>query len=443
MKQWQLICADPSEATIAEWEEKHADHTNTGLLCGFLAAPDIDVRHKETATRIFRRAKEMLGGDPLIRVGMMPKHLLCYRTEQPFEKIQTKDYTLHGEPAKVEVLARGQQFIAYGTHPDTKQPYRWINGRDPLSVPFNELPETTKEKLQAFVDAAEKILIEAGAVPVKKDNGRKAKSDQGSALTKEQRETRKQLPGESYFQAVNRLALAHLDRWAPDLCPSARYCDGTGAWRVSSADLCRDLQEDLSFHPDGIYDFGEEKPLTSIDAVIEHGGAADATQAAKWLCEKLEIDPVALGLGAMPAGADVFEAKDAQEIPRYKAEWLEPLNKKHFVVNEAGTMLIYTEQWDPAMKRMRLVKSPFESFAKMYPKIVTAGMKGGDTPVRKPMGKAWLEDPLRRQFLEGVYFLPGQEEAPEGVFNSWTGWPVKPVQGDWSESVRNSVYGPC
>ena len=51
--------------------------------------------------------------------------------------------------------------------------------------------------------------------------------------------------------------------------------------------LGRNLQEDLSLHPDGIQDFGEEIALTAIDVVLKFGGAADAQQAALWLCEQI------------------------------------------------------------------------------------------------------------------------------------------------------------
>jgi hypothetical protein len=44
-----------------------------------------------------------------------------------------------------------------------------------------------------------------------------------------------------------------------------------GAWRISSADLGRDLEEDLSIAPRGVQDFGEEKKLTPIDVLLRFG----------------------------------------------------------------------------------------------------------------------------------------------------------------------------
>ena len=90
--------------------------------------------------------------------------------------------------------------------------------------------------------------------------------------------------------------------------PKAVYQRGTGSWRVTAKDRGRpDLEEDISFHPGGVQDFGLEHGLSPIDAVIEFGGAADAVAAAHWLCERLGIEPATLGWndGATPDNAQV------------------------------------------------------------------------------------------------------------------------------------------
>ena len=77
--------------------------------------------------------------------------------------------------------------------------------------------------------------------------------------------------------------------------PDAEHQPATGAWRISSAGLGRPLEEDISIHPEGVWDFGEEVPQSPIDLVITHGGKADALAAARWLCERLGVDPTILG----------------------------------------------------------------------------------------------------------------------------------------------------
>jgi Protein of unknown function (DUF3987)/RepB DNA-primase N-terminal domain len=76
-------------------------------------------------------------------------------------------------------------------------------------------------------------------------------------------------------QRLNDLALANLSAWVPEIFPGARPYHG--GFRVSSADLGRELQEDLSIVPDGIKDFGvhdmddpREGKRTPIELVMEH-----------------------------------------------------------------------------------------------------------------------------------------------------------------------------
>ncbi len=95
------------------------------------------------------------------------------------------------------------------------------------------------------------------------------------------------------FRRVSQEALKQFDDWVPALLPKARK-QATGGWRVTSHDLGRNLQEDLSIHPDGIRDFGTEEPLTAIELVMRYQNRNPA-EAALWLCERMRIDPASLG----------------------------------------------------------------------------------------------------------------------------------------------------
>ncbi|MEI6100072.1 MAG: AAA family ATPase, partial [Alphaproteobacteria bacterium] len=105
-----------------------------------------------------------------------------------------------------------------------------------------------------------------------------------------------------FWRNVNEAALASLDQWVTRLFPQAIYHHSTGAWRVTSAAIGRNLQEDLSFAPTGIQDFGRETGLTAIDAVQQWGGAPDAREAALWLCDAMGCDPGALGYAGKASG---------------------------------------------------------------------------------------------------------------------------------------------
>lgn len=108
--------------------------------------------------------------------------------------------------------------------------------------------------------------------------------------------------GSDFFSNVNTRALSCLPLWVPTILPAARFHASTGAFRVSSKSLNRDLQEDLSLAPDGIVDFGvhdmgdaRDGKRTPIDICIEYGNQPDAKSAAFWLCAKLGTTPENMG----------------------------------------------------------------------------------------------------------------------------------------------------
>lgn len=111
------------------------------------------------------------------------------------------------------------------------------------------------------------------------------------------------VPDGSFFAKVNAKALGNLQAWVPAVFPAAvPYHAG---FRVSSKALGRALEEDISLVPEGIMDFGEELGKTPIDIVLEWGNAAKAADAAVWLCDRLGVDPAALGWrdrSARPSG---------------------------------------------------------------------------------------------------------------------------------------------
>ncbi|MFN6979425.1 MAG: hypothetical protein ACK4OP_14935, partial [Gemmobacter sp.] len=134
----------------------------TGLLCGELVGVDIDVLNSDHAYRLTGIAAEMLGMSSASRIGRAPKILLAFRTDAPFDKVQTSEFhMLDGTVARVEVLATGQQFVAFGIHPDTKAPHHWPEC-SPLDVPLHELPVVSRDRCAAFIAAVEDYLRKVG-----------------------------------------------------------------------------------------------------------------------------------------------------------------------------------------------------------------------------------------------------------------------------------------
>jgi hypothetical protein len=162
MKGWETVCASADEGEIARWARAQRNCTNTGLLCGDLVGVDIDVLDEGLTDRLRGMAIDMLGPTPLLRIGKAPKCLLAFRTDAPFDKVQTSEFQiLDGTVARVEVLATGQQFVAFGIHPGTKAPYHWPD-RSPLEVPLSDLPVVSRDTCAAFITATEEALRKAG-----------------------------------------------------------------------------------------------------------------------------------------------------------------------------------------------------------------------------------------------------------------------------------------
>jgi RecA-family ATPase len=272
---WREDAAKDPPGAVTRRPDRRA--LNTGLLSDEAVGFDVDILDPTLSERIAEIVVSICGGTPLVRVGLAPKTLLVYRAERPFGKIQTPKLILpNGQTPKVEVLAKGQQFVADGVHPVTHQPYEWID-ESPETVHISSLPVVTEDQVREVVRRAEQLLREAGAV------GDKAEPN-GHDRT-----------GSSFFERVNDAALAGAGALVRSLFPTATFAPGTGAWRVSSEDLGRNLEEDISVHPGGIRDFGEEIPLSPIDLAMRHGGGGSAIEVALWLCDRLSIDPASLG----------------------------------------------------------------------------------------------------------------------------------------------------
>jgi hypothetical protein len=145
----------------AAWLARYA-RCGTGLLTRRTPAIDIDVRHAEAAEAVDQLAADELGDGP-VRFGQPPKRLRLYQAEVPFAKIASRELVLPGDhpgdkPHKIEVLADGQQFVAFAIHPDTGLPYVWP-GSSPLDLERQDLPEITAEVAAAFVVQAEDLLV--------------------------------------------------------------------------------------------------------------------------------------------------------------------------------------------------------------------------------------------------------------------------------------------
>lgn len=93
---------------------------STGIVCHNVHAIDIDIDDQEAANRAVLETEDMLGTTPLhrFRVGSARRLLL-------YAGVGTKRI-LKTSAGKIEFLGVGQQFVAYGIHPDGSR-FEWVS----------------------------------------------------------------------------------------------------------------------------------------------------------------------------------------------------------------------------------------------------------------------------------------------------------------------------
>jgi hypothetical protein len=157
---WQQFI--PTVDDIKDWKKYCTNAVNTGLLTAHNPVVDIDVRDAIVAGEMETLVEYMIGEALLTRFGQRPKRVILFRTAVPFEKIgSAKFVSADCISHHVEVLADGQQFVAFGKHPDTGQDYEWVGG-SPLNVPRDQLPELTETKAREIIAAAAEVFRRHG-----------------------------------------------------------------------------------------------------------------------------------------------------------------------------------------------------------------------------------------------------------------------------------------
>lgn len=125
-----LAIARDSKAPIGEgwnvWTSPipHPGAGSVGLRCGDggLTGFDCDQSNPEIAARLLQAFKSVLGNDVPIRWGRKPRFLIpFYLTDAP---VQGRTFTF---PDGEKFQLMGGQFVAFGPHKDTGQPYEWEN----------------------------------------------------------------------------------------------------------------------------------------------------------------------------------------------------------------------------------------------------------------------------------------------------------------------------
>lgn len=162
---WQTARLGASDLT------RYPQH-GVGVLCGQGAQPvaaiDVDTTDAGLASRFVEWCQEHLGLT-CERVGFAPKILLVYRAEAEGWGKATGAWfeDLGGARHRLEVLGKGQQFVAYHIHPDTGVPYEWVDLFGGLeAMRTGDLPVITEAQVEEALQVFEQMADEAGLVRV-------------------------------------------------------------------------------------------------------------------------------------------------------------------------------------------------------------------------------------------------------------------------------------
>lgn len=130
-----------------------------------ICAIDIDVKDTDLAKRVSDYCQDELGVT-VERVGNAPKTLLVYRaSEEGWGKRSSQKFG--DDRHQIEVLGKGQHFVAYAIHPDTGKPYEWVDFLGGLgAMQASELPVVNQEQITHVINAVSQIMVDAGYEPM-------------------------------------------------------------------------------------------------------------------------------------------------------------------------------------------------------------------------------------------------------------------------------------
>nr|UFK26594.1 putative primase [Yersinia phage Rostov 43] len=172
-KDWERTINDKEQ--IEGWAKKFTNN-GIGILTKYTPAVDIDVYDIDASLYMAGVIEKMFGEVPC-RIGKKPKRLYLFSCLTPFSKVKSgvweDDF---GQQHAVEILADGQQFVAYGIHPDTKKEYHWTDGNSPVENAAEfDLIDIDLDKAREITAAFDEYAKEQGWTMVRRpSNGMEA-----------------------------------------------------------------------------------------------------------------------------------------------------------------------------------------------------------------------------------------------------------------------------
>ena len=381
ISEWQNAVADT--ALLDQWIEKHPD-AGVGVITENTPAVDIDCYDKDISYKCIKWLENNVGAAP-VRVGRKPKALLVFRTDEPFGKIRSNEYVdILGNKNAVEVLAKGQQFVAFAVHPDTGQPYKWIK-KSLDGIARADLPLLTREMAQEFVAYFESIIPDDWELSRKGVSV--THSDEDDLLT-----LRPKL-GRSMEEIARWIDTVQNDDW--------HYDD----WiKFGMA-----LHHETDGSPEGLRLWDE---WSSQSSKYVHGS-----------CSK-HWRSFGRNASVAPVTGQFIEGK-AKKVEREekKKGLVDQLVHDMIFVQVAGSARVIREDDMQADLELYGVSDLEKEYANQAITIISQNKKGEDVEEKVNPVKLWLTHPERRT-ARGLVFLPEGQRV--GYYNLWRGFSCEP-----------------
>ena len=402
----------PTDEAIARWDAFRTK-ASIGVQTREHPAVDIDVDDPVLADKIEKLATEMFGPAPTRTRGGARRLMLYGLDGAPFRKRRVKFEDATGQTHVVELLADGQQFVAYGKH-KSGQYYTWRNG-DPVTAGADGLTQINTDQVKAFFDELDFMLEVAGCTHVKGSGG----GEMGERLPIGDQS----LMGDAQtvLEALKAIPCDDLDydQWIAVLAATKAALGGDEEHYDAVEEWCLQYEdntpEQIKAKWDSIAD-SEVGANYLFRHAHEHGFNTAALD-----FEVLDDEPT-------PADDPAMAANPAVD-PNCPG-WCAELNKQFFVGNEGGRLAVFYETFNSALKRNVLEHHSFRDFENRFcNRMVTIGFNAKGDEVKERMGKAWLNSEYRREYA-ALEFLPGQTLSPDR-YNKWRGFGVEPKRGNW------------
>ena len=394
LRGWQDIRA--THADVDGWLSNGHRDGGVGILCRKTVAVDIDCLDKALNRKLIAWVDANVGRT-CVRVGQAPKCILPFRVENSFSKIRSAEYEdAVGTKHAVEILGDGQQFVAFGVHPATEQPYKWVRGQSIADVARSDLPLITRAQAVAFVDYFETLaaqmsgwtLARPGVAAVQRDvddlSDLRAKMDIDVDGV------------EKILASVD--PDCHHDDWVRVGMALHHHFDGKiegqriwDAWS-STGSKYQDFECDRRWQSFGS-GTGPRVTLASVKALEKEAISVDAVE---------------------------------ERLPRMLKDWA-------FVQVEGAARVIRED-----LSGNNLILYKLDDLKKEH--MNCRVLSNDEKPKLLNLVDMWLEHPNRRTYSAGLTFAPDSEIL--GRYNLWQGWSYVQRAGSvdvWLDFVTNVI----